>query len=1000
MIVVLLSLSLSAWAKAVIYDMHHGLSSNTIRTIAKDQRGLMWVGTHNGLNIFDGNEFSKMKGALSSLTIYDLKYDTLKDALWALTNQGLYLINTHTITAEKIDFAGRQQEDQNALTFASMCLDHSGAYQLIVTYKQGLVAAVNKHKELVPIARKPATQSIQDGILALRDSGYLIWDENIHLLNRRRISRLRLDTSGQGGKIFTFALAGDTLWAIGANGTLSQRHYQHLGQTGARHHKLFPGKEEKYEVKNAALVRGILYVSANDYSFYKYNLQTERIEDISAKYRDEFEGRECYHIFVDERNIIWLATNKGLIKIDDRPALFDRILHNMPNRVSTRQIVEDVQGDLYVGSYVGLLRHDRATNSWERQPLQPELGKEMLVPYSIINDVADQYLYIGENSPHLFRYYKKTRTFEQVAWKVVDNGGKISDIYILERDARGVLWLGSSNGLATYNPVNNTVTIQKKTKFDIGPSLVRFIHPSKTHANQLIVGTSSGLFILDIDHGIVARITNEGQPTLSNNDVLCLHQDDKGYLWLGTNGGGINIIDPELKEIRYIRGREGLSNEIVYSMVAQDEKTLWVGTYSGLGRYRKDINTFTNFFEEDGLASNEFNHNSSLRLKDGRILFGSINGISAFYPKDLGPPEAFRLFISGLSKWNDQERSVILDRSDINNRQTVIKRPNDLLLELHLGCTDYSNPLGNTFSYRIPAFSDEWVSLENKHTINLGGMPYGNYRLEIAALNAQGSPAANIIELNIKILQPFYKTWWFYLLLVLGVSAVLYTIYRFQYHNLKAEHRLRVRIASNLHDDVGSLLTRITMFSENLRYGNNSESQRNQKLEKIALLSRDATNSMSDVLWSIDSRNNFAGNLLDRMREHAEDMLLPLQIDINFVVADTDMRQYINTHDRRDLYLIFKEAIHNIAKHSKATQVNINFSIQSNNFHIKIENNGALNNQPGTPQQHTGQGLENMRMRAAKIKAVIQMTQEGDTFSITISKNRPKTFKHPKLTLS
>src|SRR5690606_30094628 len=127
---------------------------------------------------------------------------------------------------------------------------------------------------------------------------------------------------------------------------------------------------------------------------------------------------------------------------------------------------------------------------------------------------------------------------------------------------------------------------------------------------------------------------------------------------------------------------------------------------------------------------------------------------------------------------------------------------------------------------------------------------------------------------------------------------------------------------------------------DNLRYGKNNEDQRNQKLEKIASLSRNATASMSDVLWAIDARNDFTGNLLDRMHEHAEEMLLPLQVNILFDTQYVNPKQYIQSETRRELYLIFKEAINNIAKHSHAQIVRVLYRQKEKHFPLLIENDG------------------------------------------------------------
>lgn len=366
------------------------------------------------------------------------------------------------------------------------------------------------------------------------------------------------------------------------------------------------------------------------------------------------------------------------------------------------------------------------------------------------------------------------------------------------------------------------------------------------------------------------------------------------------------------------------------------------------------------------------------------MYFGSINGVTTFYPQQIGDPRAFRIFVSGMSRWNEKSQSVYLSRKEVDPGEVIQKKPSDLLLELHFGCTDYSDPLRNTFTYRIEHLSDNWISLDDKHTLNLGGLPYGEYTIEVRATNAQGLPSVNTLVFQVQVVQPFYKTWWFYLLLLLCLGGVFYAIYLLQYQSLKNLHQLRLRISSNLHDDVGSLLTRITMVSENLRYGRNTEAQRNAKLDKIASLSRAAVASMSDVLWTIDSRNDFAGNLLDRMREHAEEMLFPLGIDVNFVISGTDLKRSVAAHIRRDIYLLFKEAINNIARHSKADRVDIIYRINEKGFYLSITNNGAP--ETGSSDSSTGQGLSNIRMRARKAGASVSIDRKDDLFIIEVHK--------------
>jgi hypothetical protein len=976
--------------KAILFDGRDGLGSSTITAIVKDGSGLMWIGTQKGLNIYDGYTFTKIQGILSSLPVTALAYNKAANELYAGTSQGMYSINLKTFQTRKCGPVTGSTAYWTTLPVTAICVnpyrkDSSSVY---ASFGKGIIAAGNSRNELNIICRLDDTSKTIKNILSRDDGSLLINNGELFLLDIATKRATIIQALKNLAPLNAISIQGETLTLNGyySRLTLWDKHTFKSKQLpffkdGS---KAFPR-----QVLQSYMKDNLLYVLCDNYTFLMMDTRDGSSKEISKKYPDIFEGKVYNSIFTDEHDIVWIATNKGLIKVEERPELFKKMLYNLPSRVSTRKMVEDERGEIYVSSYVGLYQYLKETGEWKKYDRNTEAFnagnplafRESVQPLAILPDAGSSYMYVGFDHEDLIRFDRKKKTFEQIPYRKELNGEKIKGIYCISRDSKGVLWLGCGNGLASYNTQENKLTLHKKNAFDIGNCRVRYIVMDKNNT-QLYVATTQGLFIIDINKGITQHFNQVSKPALSNDDVLFADIDKDNNLWLGTNGGGINILSRDRKTIRQIRKQQGLSSEIVYSIIPQDENTLWIGTFNGMDRYRKDVHSFSNFFEEDGLSSNEFNQNSFLKTKDGQFLFGSINGITSFYPEQFGMPTPFHIFLSGVSKWDDKTQSLQLIRGSQHTDKTLEKRPSDLLLELHFGCTDYSDPLRNSYNYRIRELSDSWISLEDRHTLNLGGIPYGHYTVEVKAVNARGASSENMLVFHVKVSQPFYKTWWFYSLIMLGVAIIFYSAYLLKYQSFKNILQLRMRIASNLHDEVGSLLTRITMFSDNLRYGNNSEEQRNGKLEKIAVLSRNAIASMSDVLWTIDSRNDFAGNLLDRMREHAEEMLNPLGIDINFVISFTDLKQPITSDTRGEIYLIFKEAINNIARHSQATRVDITYQINDKYFLLKIMNNGAKDIAEETPS--TGQGLSNMKMRAAKIDATITFHREDEYFSIEI----------------
>lgn len=977
-------LSFRSMAKATLYDGKDGLSSNVINCIAKDLRGMMWIGTQNGLNIYDGYTFSKIDGALSSLNINELIVAPSGKELWVGTTQGLYLVNLSTFTTTRCTLGNGKDAKWTQGNASGLCLNPAGR-QLYVSFPGGILATVNG-RSLKFMGRLDDTIRYVRNIVMRDNNNLLISNGDIYTLNLATGNIRYMEEFSKQAPYNDMSAAGDTLSLNGYGSGLWLYNIRTLQPADPASFQKPDNGFPSY-IRNSKLVHGKLYLSGSNYSFFIYNFSTANYTDVSQKYPDLFEGKVYRNMYIDERNIVWIATNKGLLKVEERDALFEKVLYNLPERVSTRKMIEDQIGDIYIASYSGLYRYVRSEQQWRlynHKSLEKTTPPEFNIPYpnSLLEDNSGNYIYAGSEYARLVRFNKQKKTYEGLNYTETGKE-KIRNIMSIERDRRGMIWLACDNGLASYDPVKNVLRLHKDDAFDIGENAARFIYADKDQ-DMIYVGTASGLFIVDVFKGIQQHLTTESTPALSNSNVMFIDQDQDKNLWLGTNGGGINIISADRKHSRYILKQNGLSSEIVYSILRQDKNTLWIGTFNGLVQYRIRQGLFTFFFEEDGLSSNEFNHNSYLKTHDGKMYFGSINGVVTFYPQQIGQPKPFNIFVSGMSRWNEKSQSVYLSRKELSLDELILKNPSDLLLEFHFGCTDYSDPLRNTYMYRIEHLSDNWISLEDKHTLNLGGLPYGTYIIEVKAANARGIPSANVLKFMVKVVQPFYKTLWFYLLLLLCIGGIFYAIYLLQYQSLKNLHQLRLRISSNLHDDVGSLLTRITMFSENLRYGRNTEEQSNAKLDKIASLSRAAVASMSDVLWTIDSRNDFAGNLLDRMREHAEEMLFPLGIEVNFVISGTDLKRSIASNIRRDIYLLFKEAINNIARHTKADRVDIVYRINVKGFYLNISNNGVL---PASGSEiSTGQGLSNIRMRAKKIGAEISISKEGDLFIIEVQK--------------
>ncbi|MFK7933326.1 MAG: sensor histidine kinase, partial [Saprospiraceae bacterium] len=226
-------------------------------------------------------------------------------------------------------------------------------------------------------------------------------------------------------------------------------------------------------------------------------------------------------------------------------------------------------------------------------------------------------------------------------------------------------------------------------------------------------------------------------------------------------------------------------------------------------------------------------------------------------------------------------------------------------------------------------------------------------------------------DLKIIVQQVFYKKWWFIILCSLAITALVFGIERYRSQQKLKVEKLRTKISSDLHDEVSGLLSGIAMQTDILQMTTADEKSK-KRLQKMGVVSRSAMSRMSDVIWSIDSRKDHFEDLLHRMHGHAEELLTPLQIPYNFQLENLNRQKKLPVELRQNLYFIFKECINNIAKHSNAERVNIIIKNTDKQFIMAIHDDGTTN-QLDKEKPKPGQGLSNLKMRAERINAELEI---------------------------
>jgi len=312
------------------------------------------------------------------------------------------------------------------------------------------------------------------------------------------------------------------------------------------------------------------------------------------------------------------------------------------------------------------------------------------------------------------------------------------------------------------------------------------------------------------------------------------------------------------------------------------------------------------------------------------------------------------------------------------NREHTFTHDNNFLQVSFSGLT-FEAPEQIIYEYRLRGFDEEW-QLGRENTVRYPSLPAGEYRFQVRAFNADGAGGEKTEQFYFTILPPFYFQWWFILsMLTLMVGFVMFIIRYYRVRKQVDIEKMRVQIASDLHDDVGSSLTELALQSDFLQAFEIGDDMRST-LKQMGEQSRKIVSSLDDIVWSIDSRNDTAGDLTDRMQDYVNQMFSNGKCKVIYHFDELDMDEKLPVQIKENIYLIFKEAVNNIVKHSNATRADVRFSFNGREFELLVSDNGTGIDK----NRKTGQGLNNIQMRAARVGADVEINPEKG-FSIRVT---------------
>ncbi|NET34177.1 MAG: hypothetical protein F6K19_19495 [Cyanothece sp. SIO1E1] len=971
-----------------------GLGFRNVKAIAQDMQGLMWLGTQQGLNRFDGYHFTYYnKGPLGDhpLPAEDFAEQGMiisDSAIWYIANKQLFYLDILTNEVTPVQVADPEKPDQ-PLDLLQLHLGklgklwavaENGEYQYLIEVKnRDQVISIVKSNRGIRDFTQIGTDTkgnifwttIDQGIQQLTPNGQLLWEAKVDTFiwyeNPMHFTPFFIDSQN---RIFLFPKSKNEIWTL----------------------DLVTG--ESTVIKEA--LDSPVYVTLEDHRGHIWFATKKKLleldtdqewTDYSEEINKPFDFTTINCLFEDQMQLLWVGTDNGIIKLPIKKQAFRNFL-NIPKVEwgnTTRGFFENKTGEVFVmceRGAEGLHKLD-----WQTGEAIAELtaanSKTKDFPFGFSNFFSFDPKRNGVWSANeqLVFLPEQAHALNHVPVRSGILAGH-SPNPILAMDS-GQLVLGHSlQHLSLFNP--DSKTYEKLIPANSALSTDDQVKFLLEDGENIWIGSKvSGVIQISKAGDILQHYSTTSSPAISHNHILCIEKDEEGILWIGTFGGGINRLDPEKQTIDIYTQKDNLANNNVVGILGYDQDYLWISTYNGLSCFHKPTETFQNFYQEDGLSHYEFNYASYFKDSQGRYYFGGMNGVTAFYPQAIigqapNPP----LQLTNWSQFAQQSKQLEQEDLRFFEKDTLIIKPNVSYFQVNWTLPNYLKPDKNQYYTLLEGLEEDWTYIGNQPSIRYNRLPVGEYILHIKGADSRGNWSSSQLSIPIHVKPYFYNTMWFFVLCMIVITLIIFFIFQYRWQQLLKMERMRLQISSNLHDEVGSMLSGLAMQAEIMEM--NAQAEDKAGLRYLTDISRQAVSKMRDLVWSIDTRRSKVKDLVERMREHAEEMLIPKEISFQFQLNNLPTHKTLQIDTRQQLQLIFREAVTNIIKHTDSSQVSIHLEDNNTAFIMKIQDNGSEAIRKWE-RPSSGLGIENMKMRAEKLSGTLTVTPSLEGTTVTLS---------------
>ncbi len=976
-----------------------GLSNERVYSIAQTPDGAIWVGTYHGLNRYDGYSITSFTTQLYDDPAIPLKIvnriaaDT-KGNLWILSRNRFLRFGLASQRFEVIQHDTSGLFDESAIYYRGLAIDSSG---------QIWIGAINRLQRFNPV-----------------DSTFVSYaadSSDPRALNTNRIMDVTVDregnvwvlAQGNGGELYRYDAPSQSFEEYPISYT--PRTVAERALLADRRGKIWivgspDGVIEFDPVTRASGIHSIPMRNGTSHAISLFEDRHGRIciggwagfhiyDPFTGRLNSYYENKSdplalqidmISSVFEDRSGNLWLGVwGGGVDVIKEKQKQFGHFgVSEKPGDASewVTAISGDTTGTVWLGTGRGLFRFE-----WETKQLQRFLfytddqtlryGKNHVVD---VLQRDDGMVWVSTFQGGLALLDPRAGT-SRMFLNNPENPNSISDNFVqhLMIDSDGDLWIaGRSQGLNLLKKGASAFIRFQHVEGDtttISTNRVwRAYQDRRGRIWVLLQGAGASLSLLDKNTGRFTRMLYDKQhPQSSRFQFRHIHEEPDGTFWLGGEDNGLVHFDPATGAYEQFTEREGLPYAYMGGFLHDGRNSIFFVSPKGLSQFSISEKEFRTFQYGIDIRERSYSTGAFYRASNGFMYFGGRNGVTYFHPDSIRfnstPPETrivdFQVFGKSLQL---PEHISMLEKVELSYDENYFS--------FGFVGLDYTDPPKNQFAYMMEGFDRTWVQSGTHRYASYTHLNPGTYTFRVKSSNNDGVWDQRGQAITVIVQPAWWQTWWFRLLAVLTVAAALYTFYRYRLNRALDIERTRTTIATDLHDDIGTTLTSIALFSDLAKADIHSNTrQAIERLDRIASSSRLLLDQMNDIVWSVKPQNDSLQNAILRMTDVAATLFEAKGIEHTISLPEKIDDVTLSMQQRRNILLIYKEMLNNVVKHSGATSVNIEIATDGRvkgvgGIRVSVKDNGTGFEMGRTPG---GNGLKNMQMRAAAIGGKLEI---------------------------